>query len=101
MREHRATPHSYTSLNTTPTEDGRSPSPPSPTHLEISALGSTELLQVEVEHGRHPGSHLRPQEGLPDVLCEVVEGGQRLGGQGEVGAALALVLVQLVQPGVS
>ena len=69
------------------------------THLQIDTLGATELLQIEVQHDSHPSRHLWTQKWLLDLLGEVVEGGDCLRGEGEVGATLTLILSQLVQPG--
>ena len=66
------------------------------THLEVLVLGSGELLQVVVEHEADPGDQLGPQERGLDVQRQVVEGGERLVGQTEVGAAVPLVLLQLL-----
>ncbi len=49
-------------------------------YLEVSALWSAELLQVEVEHRGNSDGHLRSQEGLLDILGEVMEGGHCLCG---------------------
>ena len=66
------------------------------THLQVSALGATELLEVEVQHDGHPTAHVRSQEGLLDLCRQVVESGEGLGCESEVGPTLTLVLHQLV-----
>ena len=62
------------------------------TYLEVHTLGTTELLQVKVEHGSYAVGHFRSQKRFSDVFGEIMEGGESLIGQSEVGATLTLVL---------
>ena len=65
-------------------------------HCYLLALGSVgELVQDVVQHGGQSVRQLGPEEGLLDVLGEVVEHVHGLPGQGQVGPALSLVLGQL------
>ena len=67
--------------------------------LNLLALRSVgQLVEDVVQHSGQPVCQLRPEEGLVDVLGEVVEHVHGLPGQGQVGPALSLVLRQLAGP---